>query len=236
MHLADTWHKLNRRIEHCDRCTRLRAYCAKVGQDKRRAFMDWNYWAKPVPNFGDPKARMLIVGLAPAAHGANRTGRMFTGDRSGDFLYEALHRTGFANQPQATDAKDGLTLTDCAVTAAGHCAPPANKPTSDELALCEPHLADLLALLTDLRAIVCLGKIGHDQMLRFFKAQASVDKLSRHPFAHGTRHEIDWREADRIKSIVILDCFHPSPQNTFTGKLTMEMLVDVFKAARAEFR
>ncbi len=230
--MPDTWDKLNRRIESCTRCRRLRAHGERVAREKRKAFADWDYWAGPVPNFGDPAARLLIVGLAPAAHGANRTGRMFTGDRSGDFLFDALHRTGFASQPVATGRGDGLTLTDCAITAAAHCAPPANKPTREELSNCSTHLHDTFALLADLRVIVALGRIGHDETLRYFKQRGVVRALSDHAFTHGATHTIGSANRDPRSAITLIDSFHPSQQNTFTGRLTMGMLVDVFRRAR----
>jgi len=231
--MPTTWESLNRRIARCDRCERLRDHCKRIGIEKRKAYADWDYWARPVPNFGDPKARVLIVGLAPGAHGANRTGRMFTGDRSGDFLFEALHQTGFANQPTGTHRNDGLELIDCAITAAAHCAPPANKPTREELAHCADHLQATFDLLPNLRAIVALGKIGHDATLRFFQRRGEVQKLSAHPFAHGMMHTIRSAIGNRQSQIALIDCFHPSQQNTFTGRLTMPMMANVFNQAAA---
>jgi uracil-DNA glycosylase family 4 len=222
--MSVTWSSLNRRIVHCTRCPRLREHCAKVGREKRKAFADWDYWARPVPNLGRADARILIVGLAPAAHGANRTGRMFTGDRSGDFLYSAMHAAGLASQPTATHRDDGLELIDCAITAAAHCAPPANKPTGEELDRCSAHLDATIDLLADLRVIVCLGRIGHDQTLRRLKRRWWVDKLADHPFAHGAEHAIS-------PDLALLDTFHPSQQNTFTGRLTRRMLTAVLRTA-----
>lgn len=230
--MAAAWDQLNRRIVACDRCPRLREHCEHIGRVKRKAFADWDYWAKPVPNFGDPAARLLIVGLAPAAHGANRTGRMFTGDRSGDFLFDALHRTGYANQPHATDRDDGLALTGCAITAPAHCAPPANQPTREELQNCATHFHDTFAALPRLKALVALGKIGHDATLRFFKQRGDIARLADYPFAHGAVHRFRSAIRDRQAEIVMIDCFHPSQQNTFTGRLTMDMMVKVFKTAR----
>jgi len=221
--------RLNRRIVRCARCPRLIEHCRRVAQQKRASYRAWTYWGRPVPNFGDPRARVLIVGLAPAAHGANRTGRMFTGDRSGDFLYTALHEAGFANQPQATSADDGLALTDCLITAAAHCAPPANKPTRQELDNCSQWLDETFDLLgRRLRVVVCLGRIGHDEVLRLLKRHGAVRALADHPFDHGAAHG---PFALRHSSFELLDTYHPSQQNTFTGRLTPAMLADVFRAA-----
>lgn len=160
---------LSQEIVACRRCPRLSAYTRKIGEVKRRAYQDWEYWARPVPSFGDPKARLLIVGLAPAAHGANRTGRMFTGDSSGDWLFRALHKAGFANQPESVRVDDGLKLTDAYITAVCHCAPPDNKPTREEIENCTLFLAQELRLMTRVRAIVCLGRIAFDQVLRLMR-------------------------------------------------------------------
>lgn len=222
--MSESWSKLNRRIVQCDRCMRLREHCARVAKEKRAAYADWNYWGKPVPNFGDPAARLLIVGLAPGAHGANRTGRMFTGDRSGDFLFNALHEAGFANQPAATDRDDGLVLRDAAITAAAHCAPPDNRPTTQELANCRPHLIDTLTVMPQVRVIVALGGIGFDATLRAWR-EMGVDVPRPKPrFAHGAAHE--------IAGVTLIGCYHPSQQNTFTGRLTLSMLVDIFTDAK----
>ena len=157
---------VNRAIVACERCPRLRAYCRRVARDKKREFRDWTYWGKPVPGFGDPNARLLIVGLAPAAHGANRTGRMFTGDSSGNWLYEALYRYGFASQAEAASRDDGLALTDCYISAAARCAPPGNKPSRAELDRCRPYLGAEVALLARVRVVVTLGRIAHDSWLK----------------------------------------------------------------------
>jgi len=220
-----TWLTLNRRIERCDRCPRLRTYCAEVARTRRRAFADQTYWGKPVPNLGDPAGRVLIVGLAPAAHGANRTGRMFTGDRSGDFLFEALHRTAFANQPHATDVDDGLVLHDLAITAAAHCAPPANKPTPDELDRCFAHLRDTVEAMPNLAVFVALGGIGFERCIALYRELGWSAMKPKPKFAHGAVVETPDAPA-------LLASYHPSQQNTFTGRLTMAMLTRIFRRAR----
>ncbi len=216
---------LNRTIVQCKRCPRLREYCAHVAQTRRAAFRNETYHGRPVPNFGDPNARVLILGLAPAAHGANRTGRMFTGDRSGDFLYEAMYRTGFANQPTAVHANDGLTLHDALITAACHCAPPDNKPTPQELANCATWLEQTIALLENLRVVICLGKIALDALLRYARKQGWIETMAPYKFAHGAEYDLGPGRP------VILCSYHPSQQNTFTGRLTMPMLEAIFKRA-----
>jgi uracil-DNA glycosylase family 4 len=216
---------LNRRITACRRCPRLIEHCQAVAATRRAAYRDQSYHGKPVPNFGDPDARLLIVGLAPGAHGANRTGRMFTGDRSGDFLYARLHETGFANQPHATDAADGLTLHGALITAACHCAPPGNKPTPGELAACESWLDETFDLLTQLRVVVCLGRIALDSVLKLYQRRGWIASRAAYPFSHGCEHRIDGAPT-------VLCCFHPSQQNTFTGRLTPKMMREVFAHAR----
>ena len=205
---------LEREIVDCRRCPRLVEWREQVAREKRAAFRDWDYWGRPVPGFGDPAARVLLLGLAPAAHGANRTGRMFTGDRSGDFLYAALHATGFANQPTAVSRDDGLELRDCFITAGVRCAPPANKPLPSERDNCRAWLDRELALLADVRVVVCLGKFAWDVI-----APRPLPK-----FGHGA-------EADGGR-FRLLGCFHPSQQNTFTGKLTAPMIEAVLRRAR----
>ncbi|HEX4277184.1 MAG TPA: uracil-DNA glycosylase [Bryobacteraceae bacterium] len=190
---------------------------------KRRAFRDWDYWGKPVPSFGDPAARLLVLGLAPAAHGANRTGRMFTGDRSGDFLYRSLHRAGFASQPESRDSRDGLELSDVWITAAAHCAPPDNKPTPEELRNCRPFLEEELAMLTKVKVVVALGKIAFDTWLGILKSRGEITRLSDFRFGHDVLYN-DLQPA-------LLASYHPSQQNTSTGKLTQSMLDDVFAHA-----
>jgi uracil-DNA glycosylase family 4 len=205
---------LEREIVDCRRCPRLVAWREQVAREKRAAFRDWDYWGRPIPGFGDPRARVVLLGLAPAAHGANRTGRMFTGDRSGDFLFAALHATGYANQPTSISRDDGLALTDCFITAPVRCAPPANKPLPSERENCRPWLERELALLERARVMVCLGAYAW--------ATAAPRPLPR--FGHGA-------EA-RNGRYALLGCFHPSQQNTFTGKLTTAMLEDVLGRAR----
>lgn len=213
---------LNREILECEKCPRLIRHCREVAATKRRAYLDWDYWGKPVPSFGDPSARLLILGLAPGAHGANRTGRMFTGDRSGEFLYRALYRTGFASQPESTAADDGLRLSDAWITAAGHCAPPDNKPLPVELRNCRPYLERELRLLTNLRLVVVLGKIAFDSYLAILKERGAIDRISDFRFGHNVL--FDLRPS-------LLCSYHPSQQNTSTGKLTQEMLDSVFGRA-----
>jgi uracil-DNA glycosylase len=214
-------------IVSCDRCPRLRAYCAEVARVKRRAFRDEVYWGKPVPGFGDPRARMLIVALAPAAHGANRTGRVFTGDGpggSGDFLMAALHRAGFANIPTAQRADDGLVLTDAFIAAAVRCAPPDNKPTTTEVANCLSHLDAEIAALPRIRVVVALGRIGFDAFLHLLKRRGIVVR-PRPAFGHGFAHLLPTGQT-------LIGCYHPSRQNTNTGKLNARMMDVVFRAAR----
>ncbi|MBM3728118.1 MAG: uracil-DNA glycosylase [Acidobacteria bacterium] len=215
--------KLQREIVHCERCPRLREHCREVARVKRRAYLDWDYWGRPVPSFGDPDARLLIIGLAPGAHGANRTGRMFTGDRSGDFLFDALHQAGFASQSTSTARTDGLTLHDAYITAAGRCAPPDNKPLPAELATCRPFLERELTLLKNVQAVVALGRIAFDAYLGILKDQGTITRRAAFPFAHGAIHPL---------SPALVCSFHPSQQNTSTGRLTLEMLTAVFRQAR----
>jgi uracil-DNA glycosylase family 4 len=214
-------------IVSCDRCPRLRAYCARIAHEKRRAFRDETYWGRPVPGFGDPRARLLIIGLAPAAHGANRTGRVFTGDGiggSGDFLMSALHRAGFANIPTSHHPDDGLRLRDAFIAAAVRCAPPDNKPTPDEIASCRPHLDAELAALPRTRVVVALGRIAFDAYLRLLKLQGA--EIGPRPvFGHGRAHRLP-------NGMLLIGCYHPSRQNTNTGKLTPSMMNAVFDKAR----
>jgi uracil-DNA glycosylase family 4 len=250
---------LNKEVVACMRCPRLVAYREQVAREKRRAYRDWEYWGKPVPGFGDPKARVLVMGLAPGAHGSNRTGRMFTGDASGNFLYPVLYETGFASQPTATDRNDGLQLNDLYITAAVRCAPPDNKPLPQELANCSPFLDRELAGLTNVKVVVALGKIGFDAYLNYVKRWIS------HPFDSpslcsgslragssakgaeewGTHATLGWGPQFSRKTYafkhgasygmpdgkVLLASYHPSNQNTQTGKLTRKMFVEIFKRA-----
>lgn len=220
---ASDWQRLNDAVVACQRCPRLNEHCQQVAVTKRRAFAEQTYWGLPVPNFGDPRARLLIVGLAPAAHGANRTGRMFTGDRSGEWLYRALHEAGFANQAECSSCDDGLTLVDCAITAACHCAPPDNKPTPEELAACRPWLNQTIDIVPA-QVYLALGQIAWHGLLQVARQRAWLTgKLPK--FGHGAVAPLG---TDRW----LLGSYHPSQQNTFTGRLTRDMLADVFRQAR----
>ena len=199
-------------------------YRQKVAAEKRRAYLDWDYWGKPVPGFGDPNARVLVLGLAPGAHGSNRTGRPFTGDASGNFMYPVLYETGFANQPNATHRDDGLKLKDLYITAAVRCAPPDNKPLPSELANCAPYLDREMAGLQNLKIIVALGKIGFDAYLNYLKRRGQLASRKDYLFAHGAKY----RTPD---GKVLLASYHPSNQNTQTGKLTRPMFLRIFKEA-----
>jgi len=215
---------LNREVVSCTRCPRLVVYRQEVARVKRRAYLDWEYWGKPVPGFGDPNARVLIMGLAPGAHGSNRTGRPFTGDASGKFMYPVLYETGFANQPTATDRNDGLKLKDLYITAAVRCAPPDNKPLPSELAACSTFLDRELTGLDKVRVVVALGKIGFDAYLNYLKRRGSLAGKKDYVFKHGATYSMP-------DGKVLLASYHPSNQNTQTGKLTREMFVEIFKQA-----
>lgn len=217
---------LNDRITRCTRCPRLVAHREAIARSKRRQFHDWTYWGRPVPGFGDPDARLFVVGLAPAAHGGNRTGRVFTGDRSGDWLYEALHRFGFANQPHSTHRDDGLRLTDCYVAAVVRCAPPDNKPRPEEFAACRPYILEELRQLRKLRVAVALGKIAFDQYLNACRELGHPVPSPAPRFAHGAQYRFSW-------GVTLIGSYHPSQQNTFTRKLTRPMFHAVFKRASA---
>ena len=217
---------LSNEVVACKRCPRLVAYRSQVAEVKRRAYRDWDYWGKPVPPFGDPKARVLIIGLAPAAHGGNRTGRMFTGDRSGDFLYRALYETGFASQPESRSRDDGLKLSGAYVTAAVRCAPPFNKPSPEEFRNCRPYLERELDLLKRLRVVVALGKIAFDAYLSILRNRGAIKSRAVFAFGHNREYQI----APSLP--VLLGSYHPSQQNTSTRKLTAKMLWEVFERAR----
>jgi uracil-DNA glycosylase len=216
---------LAREVIACERCPRLREYCTHIAETKRRAYRDWDYWGKPVPGFGDSKARLLVIGLAPAAHGGNRTGRVFTGDRSGDFLYRALFETGFASQPQSVSRDDGMKLKRVYISAAVRCAPPDNKPNPDEFRNCREYLERELDLLTDVRVVVALGKIAFDTYLGILRDRGAIRSRAAFSFGHDRVHNIE-------NSPVLISSYHPSQQNTSTGKLTAEMLLAVFERAR----
>lgn len=221
---------LNERIVACERCERLREHCTAVAEKKRRAYATWDYWGKPVPSFGDPKAKVLFVGLAPGAHGSNRTGRPFTGDGSGDFLYPLLHRAGFASQTSSKHRDDGMVLKDAWITAVVRCAPPGNKPLPEEIANCAPFLDEEIAALTDVRAIVCLGKIGFDGVVAHLLRTGQIERRGELVFGHGVEYRIP--STPRQRDRWLLASYHPSLQNTNTGKLTASMMLRVFQRAR----
>ncbi|MGZ4815551.1 MAG: uracil-DNA glycosylase [Terriglobales bacterium] len=216
---------LHQEVVACGRCPRLVEYRERIGREKRRAYMDWTYWAKPVPGFGDPNARVLILGLAPGAHGSNRTGRPFTGDSSGNFMYPVLHRTGFANQPSAKHVDDGLKLTDAYITAAVRCAPPDNKPTPQEIANCSPFLDRELDALTNVKVVVALGRIGFDAYLNYLRRKGIIKSKAEYVFGHGATYTLP-------NGMILLTSYHPSNQNTNTGKLTEEMFTEIFREAK----
>jgi uracil-DNA glycosylase family 4 len=219
---------INRKVIACRACPELVAYREQVARDKRRAYREHTYWGRPVPAFGDPHARVVLVGLAPGAHGSNRTGRMFTGDASGEWLFRALHRAGFASHPNAVDVDDGLTLTDALITAAVRCAPPANKPTPEEKARCFPYLEAEFAALRDVRVIVSLGKIADDAVHLLIKRNGSY-RTPRARFAHGAETGVTLPDSPNA---MVLASYHPSRQNTQTGVLTQPMLDAIFRRAR----
>ncbi len=228
MSRARTLEQIERSIIRCTRCPQLRAYCADVAREKKRAHADEMYWGKPVPPFGAADARVMIVGLAPGAHGSNRTGRPFTGDASGGFLYPALYRAGFASQPNATHRDDGLELIDCFITSAGRCAPPKNKPTPEELRNCFPYLLEEFDALPDLRVMIALGSIGFDAILKVLREREFTLDPPRPKFAHG----VEIRARHGTRTIVVLGSYHPSRQNTNTGVLTVPMFDSIFTRAR----
>ena len=211
--------QLNKEIIACRKCPRLVEWREEVARVKRKAYQDQEYWGKPVPGFGDPKGRMLVVGLAPGAHGSNRTGRQFTGDASGDFLFPALYRAGFANQASTESRSDGLILRDMYITASGRCAPPANKPTSAELDNCRPYLEREIEILQP-KVIVCLGRVAFDRIMRIHSVRSSAMR-----FVHGAAYQLE-------NGVWVLCSYHPSQQNTLTGKLTAKMVDDIWQKAR----
>ncbi len=221
--VSDDWQQLNVELIQCVRCPRLVAWREQVAQEKRRAFIDWDYWGKPVPGFGDLQGEILVVGLAPGAHGSNRTGRMFTGDGSGDFLYPALYQAGFANQPESTRRDDGLELSSLYITSLCRCVPPANKPTTQEIDNCLPYLRREIALLPVLKVIVALGRGAFERVLRLYR-QDGYD-IPRHKFTHAAIYtlpgDLPWLVAS----------YHPSRQNTQTGLLTSEMFSEIWQTA-----
>jgi uracil-DNA glycosylase family 4 len=222
---ASSFARLRREVVACERCPRLRRYCLEVARTRRRAFRAETYWGRPVPAFGDARARLLVVGLAPAAHGGNRTGRMFTGDRSGDWLYEALHRFGFASRAHSVSRADGLTLRDCCVTAAVRCAPPDNRPAPAETAACRPYLAAEIRLLRRVAVVVVLGRFAHDAWLRASGWWTRLGPAARPEFAHGAETRLP-------DGTVLIASYHPSQRNTSTGLLTRAMWHAIFRRAR----
>jgi uracil-DNA glycosylase family 4 len=216
---------LNARIIACNLCPRLRKHSTEVARVRRRAYADWEYWGRPVPSFGDPAARILALGLAPGAHGSNRTGRPFTGDGSGDFLYPVLYEAGFASQPHSTSRNDGMKLTDLWISAVVRCAPPDNKPAPDELRNCAPWLDKEIGLLRNLRVVVCLGRIAFDGLLAHAQRTGQIVSRSAYEFRHGAEYALPG-------GLRVLASFHPSLQNTNTGRLTRPMFLAVFQHAR----
>jgi uracil-DNA glycosylase family 4 len=228
--MDNTWEHLEQDIITCARCPRLVAWREEVARAKRRAYQDWTYWGKPVPGFGDRNARLMIVGLAPGAHGSNRTGRMFTGDSSGETLYGALYRAGFANQPTAEHRDDGLVVYDTFITAVGRCVPPKNRPTAQELANCRPFLAREMALLDNLEVVLALGRIAFKGTLKMLEARGI--EVPRLKFGHGVTYT--WASSQICGGpLTLLASYHPSRQNTQTGRLTLEMFDDIFRQVRA---
>jgi len=221
---------LNQQIIGCSLCPRLVEYREHVARTKRRAYQSWEYWGRPVPGFGDPLAHLLLIGLAPGAHGANRTGRVFTGDSSGNFLYQALFDTGFASSPVSTSRDDGLVLKDAYITAAVRCVPPDNKPAPDEIRNCRPYLERELELLANVRVVVALGRLAFDVYLAVLRSRGIIDRKSKLEFAHGREHRTAPGQP------ILICSFHPSQQNTFTKKLTPAMLRAVFRRARTRLR
>jgi uracil-DNA glycosylase len=223
--MPDSLRILEEDITGCEQCLRLRDWCRHIAAVKRRAYLEEEYWGRPVPGFGDPNARLLILGLAPGAHGANRTGRVFTGDSSGDFLYRALHQNGFASQAESRRRGDGLVLQDAWVTAAVRCAPPDNKPAPEEVRACRPFIERELRLLKNVRVVVALGRLAFDTVLTLAGARKSA-----YTFSHNGRHDLG------AGNPVLISSYHPSQQNTLTGRLTEPMFLEVFQQARRELQ
>jgi uracil-DNA glycosylase family 4 len=223
--VKDSLARVARDVVACERCPRLRAWCQEIARTKVRRFRGEAYWGRPVPGFGDPKARLLVVGLAPAAHGGNRTGRVFTGDRSGDFLFAALHRAGFANQPASVTRGDGLRLSDCYVAPLARCAPPANRPSPEEFRNCRGYLAREWRLLPRVRAVLALGRLAQDGFLALLREVGRVPARKAHAFGHGVAQDL----GDGLR---LFSSYHPSQQNTFTGKLTSGGFDSVLAAVR----
>jgi uracil-DNA glycosylase family 4 len=223
--MPDSLARVAREVVSCERCPRLRRWCREVAEVRVKRFALQEYWGRPLPGFGDPRARLLIVGLAPAAHGGNRTGRVFTGDRSGDFLFAALHRAGFANQPTSVARDDGLALRDCYIAPLVRCAPPANKPRPEEITACRPFLVRERALLTRVRAVLALGKIAMDGFVSLLRDEGRLPRRQAVRFGHGVAHDL----GDGLR---LFASYHPSQQNTFTGKLTPRTFDDVFEAMK----
>jgi len=222
---ANSLASLNACIVTCELCPRLRAHCTKVAKEKRRAYLDWEYWGRPVPSFGDEKARVLVLGLAPGAHGSNRTGRPFTGDGSGDFLYPVLHAAGFASQPTGMQRDDGMKLDSLWITSVARCAPPGNKPTPEELSNCSAWLDEEMRLLKNLRVVVCLGRIAFDGLLAHEARWGHLVSRAGFVFAHGAEYKLP-------SGLIVIASYHPSLQNTNTGRLTRAMFLKVFRRAR----
>jgi uracil-DNA glycosylase len=226
---ASTLERIQQRVAACNHCTRLRTYCTRIAQEKRAAYRDETYWGRPVPGFGDPRARLLVLGLAPGAHGANRTGRMFTGDSSGMFLMRAMHAAGFANKPLSRDRADGLELQDAYILAAVRCAPPDNKPSTDEIAACQAHLVAEWNALPRIQVVIALGRLAFDAYWRVMK-ERGITMSPKPAFGHGLSYAPGSAVPANTAPVVIAS-FHPSQQNTFTGRLTPEMLEAVFQHA-----
>jgi uracil-DNA glycosylase family 4 len=222
---VQTLEALNHQIIACEACPRLRAYCTEIAQMRRKQWRDWSYWGLPVPSFGDPKARVLVMGLAPGAHGSNRTGRPFTGDGSGNFMFPILYEAGFASQPKSESRDDGLKLKDMWISASVRCAPPANKPLPEEQRNCAHWLDEEIALMPRLKVIVCLGKIGFDAMVGYFVRAGLISSRKGYEFAHGVEYKLP-------NGMHLIGTYHPSLQNTNTGVLTAPMFLKIFVRAR----